>query len=322
MKKQSRTTLLAVLAMAGLTLSACNGSANAETDSDGLQEITVGLIPIAHMSVVPYGVDQGIFEKHGLDVTVETGQGGAAMLPALQSGQMDFVVGNAANLLQAVDQGLDMRVVSGYAKSLEDGRDVNAVLALEESGIDSWSDLEDKSVAVNALRGQGDLTIMASVEADGGDPAAINFVEIGFPDMQAQLEAGNIDAMWTPDPFLHNAENADGIETIGYPNQIIPGLPTVVNITTGQIAESSPELVDQYRAAIAESLEAFVNDPEGAKQAIMDYTDVPEEAAEVSLILDEYDSTTPVEQLEELSALMVKYSYFDEDPITEDFFID
>jgi NitT/TauT family transport system substrate-binding protein len=274
------------------------------------------------MSVVPYGVDQGIFEKHGLDVTIETGQGGAAMLPALQSGQMDFVVGNAANLLQAVDQGLDMRVVSGYGKSLAEGRDVNAVLALEETGVDSWSDLEGKSVAVNALRGQGDLTIMASVEADGGDPAAVDFVEIAFPDMQAQLEAGNVDAMWTPDPFLHTAENTEGIETVGYPNQIIPGLPVVVNITTGQLAESDPELVGQYEAAIAESLEAFANDPDGAKQAIMDYIDISDEAAELSFIPEEYDSTMPVEQLQELSDLMTKYGYVEENPITEEFFIE
>jgi len=243
------------------------------------------------------------------------------MLSALQNEQIDFVIGDAATVIQAVDQGMDMRVVAGFANSLEEGYDVNGVLVRSEDGIDTWADLEDKTVAVNALRGQGDLTIMESVEADGGDPKAVDFVEVNFPDMQPQIEMGNVDAIWAPEPFQSTAAQSDGIEMLGHPNQIIPGLPTVVSFSTGKNVEADPETVEKYQAAMADLVQQYVNDPDGPTQAVMDFMEVSEEVAETTLFLDEYDSTIRTEQLTELADLMVKYDSVDESPITDEFFV-
>lgn len=326
--KRKPSILFAMGAAALLPLTACGNtgesadSDTAQASSGELTEITVGIIPIAHASIVPYGVEHGIFEEHGLDVNLEIGQGGAAMLPALQNEQIDFVIGNAATVIQAVDQGMDMRVVAGFANSLEEGYDVNGVLVRSGEGIDTWADLEDKTVAVNALRGQGDLTIMESVEADGGDPAAVDFVEVNFPDMQPQLEVGNVDAIWAPEPFQRTAEETDGIDMLGHPNQIIPGLPTVVSFSTGKNVEANPETIEKYQAAMADLVEQYVNDDGGPTQAVMDFMDVSEEVAETTLFLDEYDSTIRTEQLTQLADIMAKYGFIEESPITEEFFVE
>lgn len=323
-RKTGAITAMCITSM--LALTACGGTAASGSDDAAVGEgelidLTIGIIPIAHASIIPYGVDNGIFEQHGLDVTIETGQGAAAMLPALQNGQMDVVIGNAASVMQAVDQGMDMRVVSGFANSLEEGYDVNGVLVRSGEGIESWSDLEGKEVATNALRGQGDLTIMESVEADGGDPSAVNFVEINFPDMQSQLEIGNVDAIWVPEPFQSNAEATVGVEMLGHPNQIIPGLPTVVGFSTGSFVESNSEALDRYQDAMADLVDQYVNDSGGPTAAVMDFMDVPEDVAEVTLFLDEYDSEIRTEQLTELADLMVKYEFIQESPIDDDFFV-
>lgn len=325
MRKSKLNALVATGAAALLVLTACSVNeteAEANQDREELIEITVGIIPIAHASIVPYGVENGIFEEHGLDVTIETGQGGAAMLPALENGQMDFVIGNAATVVQSAEQGLDMRVVAGFANSLEEGYDVNGVLVPSDSGIRTWSDLEGKTVAINALRGQGDLTIMESVEDDGGDPSAVEFAEVNFPDMQAQMEVGNVDAIWVPEPFQSTADKTDGIEMLGHPNQIIPGLPTVVSFSSGNIVETQPEAVKRYQAAMEHLVEQYVNDPDGPRQAVMDFMDVPAEVADVTLLLDEYDSTIRKDQMTQLADLMEKYDFIDENPITDEFFVE
>ena len=82
------------------------------------------------------------------------------------------------------------------------GDDINAVVASAKSGITRPAELAGRRVAVNSLGAAGDVTIMAAVEKDGGDPSTIKFVEVAFPDAPAQLEAGNIDAAWVPEPFV------------------------------------------------------------------------------------------------------------------------
>src|SRR5699024_11896046 len=102
----------------------------------------------------------------------------------------------------AVDQGLDMKIAAGYSNSLEEGDDVAGVVTRADSDIDTWADLEGKTTAINALNTLGDLTIMNLAEQDGADPQALQFSEISFPDIPAQLERGNAEALWISEPFL------------------------------------------------------------------------------------------------------------------------
>lgn len=111
-------------------------------------------------------------------------------------------VGNPLLVTTAVDQSLDMKIVVGYCSSLEEGNDVAAVLTRADSGIETGADLESKTTAVNALKALGDLAVMHLAEEDGADPQALNFSEMGFSDMPAQLECGNADAVWIPEAFL------------------------------------------------------------------------------------------------------------------------
>lgn len=167
----TRFAAVGAIAAAGLLLASCSsgspsggGADDGTADGGGdLTPITVGLLSIAPSAAVHYGVEEGIFEEHGLDVTIETAQGGAAMLPAVSTGQYDFGVGNPLSVLTAASQGVDMRIVSGYSFSLEEGEDANAVVTLADSGIESWSDLEGKTVATNTIKTQGDLTINEAV---------------------------------------------------------------------------------------------------------------------------------------------------------------
>jgi NitT/TauT family transport system substrate-binding protein len=320
--KFSKTMAVTSAALLALSLSACSDGESDATAEGGLDEITVGIIPIAAYAAIPYGIDHGIFEEHGLDVTAQPSSGGAEMLPALQTGDMDVVIGNVSNLLLAVDQGLDMRVVSGYQQSLPEGHDVNGVVVRADSGIESWVDLEGAEVAVNALRGQGDLTIMESVAEDGGDPAEVNFVELNFPDMESQLERGNVDAVWVPEPFMHNALESDDYELLGHPNQVVAGMPTVVSFVTGELAHEDPDLIERYQAALDEVLTAFASDEEGAMEAVMEFMDLPQEEAEIASELTSHDAAIPDDQIEQLAELMVKYEFVEENPISEGFFVE
>ena len=321
--KRHISKVLAGGAIVALALTGCgsgspSGSGGSPAGSgaakEGLTDVTVGILSIAPSAAVQYGIDEGIFEKHGLNVELQTGQGGAAMLPAVSTGTMNFAVGNPLSVMTAVDKGLDMKIVSGYSASHAEGEDANGVVARKDSGIEDFADLEGKTTSVNAVKTQGDLTIMESAEIDGGDPSALKFNEMPFPDMEAQLERGNTDAIWIPEPFLSRALANDEYKLVGYPNQkAIPGMPTMVTFTSGGFAEENPEIVADFKAAVTETLAAAEEDPDAVRAILPEFMGMDAAVAE-KLKMEAFNGEIPAEQLQKMGELMLKYEFVDKAP--------
>ena len=315
----------ATLAVSALLLTACGGDGGGEEaaggDSEELREVTIGVLSIAPSVGVAYGIEHGIFEEHGFDVTYEVSSAGAAMLPAVSAGQMDFGVGNPLSVVTAVDQGLDMKIVAGYSNSLDEGEDVAGVVTRADSDIDTWADLEGKTTAVNALNTLGDLTVMNLAEQDGADPQALNFSEIGFPDMPAQLERGNTDAVWIPEPFLSGLLADDANELIGYSFQETdPGMSTMVTFTSGELAADDPEMAAEFGDAMTEALAAAEEDQEGSRELLVEFLEISEEDAE-SLVMERLDGEVDREALMEMTNLADRYDFIENAPTEEDLFL-
>lgn len=325
--KKNFASITGIAAVSILALSACgSGSASGgdEADAEGdtgsengeLTSITVGVLPIAPSVGIYYGIENGVFEEHGLDVELSDSNAGAAMLPAVSNQQLQFGIGNPNSVLNANNRGLDMKIVTGYSNSLAEGDDIAGVVSTVESGIDDWSGLEGNTVSVNALQTQGDLTIMESVEQAGGDPSAVEFSEMPFQDMEAQLEQGNTDAIWVPEPFLSRALANEENQLVGYSFQdAIPGMPTMVSFSSGEYVEENPEVAQSFADAMAESLEMAEADPDGVRALLPEFIDLPEEAAE-NLRMEELDAEIRTEEIEEAGALMVKFDFIDAEPDT------
>lgn len=304
-------------------LAACGASSNANTqvsqDSDAsieepLETIIVGAPPIAASVALQYGIDEGIFEKHGFQVEISTANSGAALLPAVHSEQIDFGVGNPLSVFIASDQGLDMRIVSGYSHSADSGEDTAGVVTRKDSGIDSFGDLSGKTAAVNALRTLGDLTLMDLAEQDGANPETLNFAEMPFPDMLAQLEQGNTDAIWIPEPFLTTALEDPDNELLGYSfRESVEGMHTMVTFTSGAYAEENPESTKRFHEAMVEVLASADDNPEKSKELLPNFIDLPVEIAE-KLKLDALDGEVRIDQLEQVSELASKYGFVENAP--------
>ncbi|WP_324278071.1 ABC transporter substrate-binding protein [Blastococcus brunescens] len=309
------------LAASMLALAACGGGddgdspdAAATGDSGELREVTVGMLPIMPTAALYAGIEEGFFEDRGIEVTVETGQGGAALLPAVMAGQIDFATSNPVSLLQARGEGLDVRVIAHWTSALSEGEgDINGVVAAAGSGIESAADLEGKRVAVNTLNGMGGLTISESVRQDGGDPESIQFVELPFPDMPAALEGGNVDAVWVPEPFLSGLQAAGNVVASYSSKESVTGHPTQLFFTSGQLVESDPQLVEDFTAAVEETLEFADANPDAVKAQIPEVLpQLPPEVAE-SVRLEEFGTDLRRDQIEQLGELMVEEGLLEED---------
>lgn len=316
------------LAAAGslLLLAACSGGDGGDggggTPAGGggtaggggeLTPVTVGVLPIVDTAAIWLGVQEGIFEDHGLDVELELAQGGAAVVPAVVSGEYQFGFSNVASLLVANSQGLPLKIVApGNFSTGDPESDIGAVLAMPDSGIESPADLAGKSVAVNTLNNIGDVTVSEVVEQAGGDPEQISFVEMGFPDMPAALSGGQVDAAWILEPFRTIAMD-QGAEVVTHNfADVDPEMMIAAYFTTADYVESDPEVVESFTAAMEESLTFAEENPDAAREVLSTYTEI-DPAVQEKMVMPRFSPDVNADSVQQLADLALKYGLVSED---------
>ena len=315
MKK--RLAAFGLIASIAVALTGCTDSdtPTPQPTSGDLRQVRVAALPITETAALWGGIKAGIFAKHGLTVEVLPAQGGAQAIPALLSGDIEFAIGQPFGPFRADMQDLGVVMIGNYASSYAQGDDINAVVASAKSGIKRPAELAGRKVSVNSLGAAGDVTIMAAVEQDGGDPTKIQFVEVAFPDVPAQLEAGNIDAAWVPEPFVTQLKNRGDTFIVAPYQAVVPGLATLTAITTSALMSSDPTLIADFTAAMKETL-AWATDPANEKdvrQAIKDNLQLPEPVAD-SVKLPAFGWDLDRASQEALANLAVKYGVLDRLP--------
>jgi NitT/TauT family transport system substrate-binding protein len=311
---------LALLLLSGLY--GCGGDNDDGGDSgDGMRTVTVGMLPIVPTAAMYAGIEEGFFSDHGIELKIETGQGGAALLPAVMSQELDFASSNPVSLITAKDKGLDVRVISNWSTEKETPEEaVNAVVAPADAGMDSAADLEGKTVAINTLRSMGDLLIREAVRQDGGDPDAVTFIELPFPDMPAALAEGTADAVWVPEPFMGGLV-ADGNVVVTPPAAVaVPGMALQLMFTSGALVESDPDLVADMTAALNETLEFAEQNPDAVRAQITTVNpNIPEEAA-ANVRLEGFGTDLHIEETTQIGELMLDEGFIENDPDIEGLF--
>ncbi len=328
---RSRMRILGAALAVGLALTACsggspepnNGGATSTETTDAppaeLRKVTVGILPIVPSVALQVGIEEGIFEEHGFDVSLESGQGGAALLPAVMSGQMEFAISNPLSLMLAVGEGLDVRMVTGYSHAIKSGDDINGVWTLPDSGIERLKDLEGKMVAVNTLKTIGEVSINEIVERDGGDPSKIKYVELGFPDMPAALAQGNIDVAWVPEPFQTILKDQGAQHVASSMQETMPGVATMSVITSGTLADDEPEFVEKFVAAVDATTAFAQENPDIVRKTLVTFLDMDEELAN-KVLLESFGAEMDRDAMQSLADLSLKYGVLSK-PVDMDAFM-
>lgn len=307
----------AIISAAALSLTACGGAGDdAASDNGGtegeLREVTIATQAIVDSAPLYLGVDKGFFADEGLDLTIETAGGGAAVVPGVMAGSYDFGRGNMLSTMIAREQGLDLTCITN-ANSTTGDPDFGAVVVPEDSPIKTPADLEGKTVSVNTLANIGDTTIRSVVEEDGGDPSKINFVEVGFSEAPAALEKGQVDAAWILDPFLTESL-ANGGRVVSYNfSEFHPELDISCVFATEQLMQEDPELVESFQAAMNKSLEFSQENPEEVRRITGTYTKIDPEILE-DIVLPTFRTEFSRDAAEKLGKKAVEYGTMSEEP--------
>jgi NitT/TauT family transport system substrate-binding protein len=249
------------------------------------------------------GKEKGFFSSRDIELTMETGQGGAAIVPGVVSGQFQFGFSNVTSLMVAQTQNVPIKaVVNGNASTGQDGADFGGVVVKKDSPIQSAKDLAGKMVAVNTLKNIGDTTVREAVRKAGGDPSGIKFVEIGFPQMPAALASGQVDAAWVVEPSLAVVKTQGGRVIASNFVDTAPNLTVALYFTSRKLAKENPDLVNRFVEAMRESLAYADSHPDEVRQVLTAYTQI-DEATRASLVLPKWPADYNRASLETLAEL-------------------
>ncbi|MFD0855177.1 ABC transporter substrate-binding protein, partial [Actinomadura adrarensis] len=264
-----------------LTLTACGGGggggeAGLEPSKANPVTIKAGFIPVIDVAALYLGDKQGIFAEHGIKLDIKTGQGGAALVPSVVSGEYQFAFSNMVSVLSGRAQGLPLKVIGAGSNSTGvRGKDVTMIRVREDSPIKTAKDLEGRKVAVNTLNSLLQMLGDVSVRTAGGDPSKVQYLEMPFPDGAAALKKGTVDAMVTAEPF-DTIPAQDGTRVIAspYPDMAQGSLTTSVYFASEQQIQKNPKLYAALQKAINESLTYAQQHPDEVRAQLAEFTQI------------------------------------------------
>lgn len=133
-----------------LVATACGEDGSDKTTSDSGKELdkvtlTLNWYPYGEHAPFYYGKQQKIFEKHGIDLNIQAGQGSQKTVQATGAGQTDFGWADTPALLSGVDSGVKVKSLGVFLQTTP-----SSVQFFESKGIKTPADLKGKTIAGTA----------------------------------------------------------------------------------------------------------------------------------------------------------------------------
>jgi NitT/TauT family transport system substrate-binding protein len=265
MRPHARTRALAPFLVAAMLaiLAGCGGDDEGTEDTPAGQgertAVTVQDVAGIPSEFLTAGVKQGFFEKRGLDVTVKTAAGGAAIIPAVVSGDAQIGGSNVVSVLIAAEKGLPIQMVAAGTFGPETEKDDWSAVLVKDGSIKSPKDLERKTMAVNTLQNVATETATAALENVGADASKVKFTEVDFPDMLGALDAGRVDSIFEIEPFV-TAGLGQGFRRVLAPYyETKPDLQIGSYVMSKEYLEGHGEVAEAFRAGVDDTA-AWVRD--------------------------------------------------------------
>ena len=180
-----RRTLIAGAALASMPLGA---------KAQGLAKMTIATGVDPAFSQFYVAKEAGLFGKNGLDVTINTGPSGSAMVPFLVNNQVQAAYGS--DLAGVINHQVDPNIVA-----VADGTYLANWESVVARDIDSLEGLKGKKVGV-AMGTGAEIFWRRLLAKRSLNPADYTLVNVEAPEMLAALERNDIDAfaVWEPWP--------------------------------------------------------------------------------------------------------------------------
>lgn len=191
-----------------LLVASIAGAAESQPTQQSTAQLRVGYIPIAECAHIYVGLSEQMFSEAGISLSLNPVRGGAAALPEIDAGNLDFGFSNVVSIINynaALPPESPRRMVILAGASYErPGHSNHAIIVPVNSTVTVNDIANGAPVAVNTPDNIEELMLRRWVATKAGrvSNSGIRAQYIGFPDMKAALDNRTIAAASMVEPFI------------------------------------------------------------------------------------------------------------------------
>jgi ABC-type nitrate/sulfonate/bicarbonate transport system substrate-binding protein len=253
--------LLAFALIAALAAAGCSrGSENAPNQA---AKLVLDFQPNAVHAGIYLALERDYDDAEGVTLSVAAPSSSTDSVKLLLAGRAQFAILDIHDLALAREKGRDIVGVMAIVQ-----RPLAAVIA--QPNVARPRDLEGKKVGVTGVPSD-DAVLSSIVRGDGGDPAKVHKVTIGFQAVAALL-AHRVDAataFWNAEGVALRAARP-GIREFKVDDYGAPPYPELVLCVSRQTLRDDRSLVAATVRALRRGYEEAIDDPESATEALVD----------------------------------------------------
>ncbi len=222
----------------------------------------------------------GLFEKNGLDVTINTGPSGSAMVPFLVNNQVQAAYGS--DLAGVINHQVDQNVVA-----VADGTYLARWESVIGKNVADLAALKGKKVGI-AIGTGSEIFWRRLLEKRGLNPADYTQVNVEAPEMLAAIERGDIDAfaVWEPWP-TRTLMSVKGTKILATAEGIYNNI-NFVYMNRGWIEQNRPT-AEKFIRALCEANDMIGKDRAAAAKLVSKFLKMPIELTTELMPKVEYD---------------------------------
>lgn len=232
--------------------------------------------------------DAGDYERAGIDLEAIEGQSGPAVVAALASGEADLGYSGSIPPINARLNGVPIKLVMTLGHEKAPDMMLTGFIATKASGITDIQGVRGHRIALNANGGLCELAWRDHLSAAGIKWSEVQPVVLPFPQVEAAMQQGAVDAACLINPFqasvMHNPEiGAKRIAAGMLADLSTPGLSDVI-YTTDKYAAEHAETIRTFGEVTVAARQRLQADPDALIAAAEKYVGLtPQAAADVTL---------------------------------------
>lgn len=145
--------------------------------AQSLEKIQFTGVPTDDMTPVYYAIQNGLYQKAGIDLEIVAAMSGSTATTAVVSGAYPMGKTSPIAAFVAHLRSLPIAII-GNGPMWDAKNPFTLTLVANDSGIKSAGDLDGKTIATAGLNDLASLGVVAWVAKNGGDASSLKFVEI------------------------------------------------------------------------------------------------------------------------------------------------
>lgn len=211
-----------------------------------------GYLMTDHQAAIFIADAKGYFKDEGLNIQLTSFQAGPAMMG--QVGQtLDLGFAGVGPMILTIDKNPEIKIIGALQGN------GSGIIVGKDSGISKVADLAGKKIAVPSVGSIQDIMLRQLFSSNNIDYSKQNITAMGAGTMPASISSGAIDAGFTWEPYVTQAEMQNLANVLIRSDAIIANHPCCAVATTTTMIEQYPDTLKAFLRALNKATNYILN---------------------------------------------------------------